>query len=167
MKRIVLLAGVLCSMGMGYAQKLTHPDLLYTPERIEQIKQRIGQDEQMTSAWKEIKQTAEKELKGNSLNKADYLSLAYLMTGEKVYADKLKAILLKTIEAETWGSAEMLARKPAWRSDLGLAHKAYLSAIAYDAVYNDLSASERKKIAKGLYRLGVEPLLGDWLLEPV
>ena len=28
MKRIVLLAGVLCSMGMGYAQKLTHPDLL-------------------------------------------------------------------------------------------------------------------------------------------
>ena len=170
MKRIVLLAGVLCSMGMGYAQKLTHPDLLYTPERIEQVKQRIGQDEQMTSAWKEIKQTAEKELKGNSLNKADYLSLAYLMTGEKVYADKLKAmkvyadklkaILLKTIEAETWGSAEMLARKPAWRSDLGLAHKAYLSAIAYDAVYNDLSASERKKIAKGLYRLGVEPLLG-------
>ena len=88
MKRIVLLAGVLCSMGMGYAQKLTHPDLLYTPERIEQVKQRIGQDEQMTSAWKEIKQTAEKELKGNSLNKADYLSLAYLMTGEKVYADK-------------------------------------------------------------------------------
>lgn len=167
MKRIVLLAGVLCSMGMGYAQKLTHPDLLYTPERIEQVKQRIGQDEQMTSAWKEIKQTAEKELKGNSLNKADYLSLAYLMTGEKVYADKLKTILLKTIEAETWGSAEMLARKPAWRSDLGLAHKAYLSAIAYDAVYNDLSASERKKIAKGLYRLGVEPLLGDWLLEPV
>lgn len=80
MKRIVLLAGVLCSMGMGYAQKLTHPDLLYTPERIEQVKQRIGQDEQMTSAWKEIKQTAEKELKGNSLNKADYLSLAYLMT---------------------------------------------------------------------------------------
>lgn len=50
MKRIVLLAGVLCSMGMGYAQKLTHPDLLYTPERIEQVKQRIGQDEQMTSA---------------------------------------------------------------------------------------------------------------------
>ena len=53
MKRIVLLAGILCSMGMGYAQKLTHPDLLYTPERIEQVKQRIGQDEQMTSAWKD------------------------------------------------------------------------------------------------------------------
>ena len=63
MKRIVLLACILCSMGMGYAQKLTHPDLLYTPERIEQVKQRIGQDEQMASAWKEIKQTAEKELK--------------------------------------------------------------------------------------------------------
>ena len=166
MKRIVLLAGILCSMGMGYAQKLKHPDLLYTPERIEQVKQRIGQEERMSSAWNEIRQTAEKELKGNSLNKADYLSLAYLMTGDKAYADKLKEILCKAIEADNWGSAEMLARKPAWRSDLSLAHKAYLSAIAYDAVYNDLSAAERKKIAKELYRLGVEPLLGDWLLEP-
>lgn len=166
MKRIVLLAGILCSMGMGYAQKLKHPDLLYTSERIELVKQRIGQEERMSSAWNEIRQTAEKELKENSLNKADYLSLAYLMTGDNAYADKLKEILCKAIEADNWGSAEMLARKPAWRSDLSLAHKAYLSAIAYDAVYNDLSAAERKKIAKELYRLGVEPLLGDWLLEP-
>ena len=166
MKRIVLLAGILCSMGMGYAQKLKHPDLLYTSERIELVKQRIGQEERMSSAWNEIRQTAEKELKENSLNKADYLSLAYLMTGDKAYADKLKEILCKAIEADNWGSAEMLARKPAWRSDLSLAHKAYLSAIAYDAVYNELSAAERKKIAKELYRLGVEPLLGDWLLEP-
>lgn len=69
MKRIVLLAGILCSMGMGYAQKLKHPDLLYTSERIELVKQRIGQEERMSSAWNEIRQTAEKELKENSLNK--------------------------------------------------------------------------------------------------
>lgn len=121
---------------------------------------------QLAAAWEDIKQTADKELKGKSLNKADYLSLAYLMTGDKRYSDKLKEILLDVIKSKTWGSSEMLARRPAWHADLGVAHKSYLSAIAYDAVYNDLSTTEKKKIAEGLYRLGVEPSLGDWLLEP-
>jgi oligo-alginate lyase len=60
----------------------------------------------------------------------------------------------------------MLARKPVWRGDLGLAHKAYLTAIAFDAIYNELSDSERMAIAEDLKRLGMEPCLGDWLLEP-
>lgn len=41
-----------------------------------------------------------------------------------------------------------------------------LSAIAYDAVYNELSVSERKEIARGLKRLALDPCLGDWVLEP-
>lgn len=167
MKRIVLLVSVvLFSICAGTAQRVKHPSLLYTPERIEQVQQRMKNDSMLAKGWNEIRQTADKELKGKSLNKADYLSLAYLMTGEKQYSDKLKEILLNAVKAEAWGSSEMLARKPAWRSDLNVAHKSYLAAIAYDAVYNDLSSSERKEIAKGLYRLGVEPLLGDWLLEP-
>ena len=78
----------------------------------------------------------------------------------------MKEILLDVIKEDTWGSEEMLARIPVWRADLGLAHKAYLSAIAYDAVYNDLSSSERKEIAEGLKRLALDPCLGDWVLEP-
>lgn len=166
MKRIVLVVGVICWMCMGYAQKVKHPSLLYTPERISQVKQRMQHEPQLAAAWEDIKQTADKELKGKSLNKADYLSLAYLMTGDKRYSDKLKEILLDVIKSKTWGSSEMLARRPAWHADLGVAHKSYLSAIAYDVVYNDLSTTEKKKIAEGLYRLGVEPSLGDWLLEP-
>ena len=166
MKRIVLVVGVICWMCIGYAQKVKHPSLLYTPERISQVKQRMQHEPQLAAAWEDIKQTADKELKGKSLNKADYLSLAYLMTGDKQYSDKLKEILLDVIKSKTWGSSEMLARRPAWHADLGVAHKSYLSAIAYDAVYNDLSTTEKKKIAEGLYRLGVEPSLGDWLLEP-
>mgnify|MGYP001421753059 FL=1 len=166
MKRIVLVVGVICWMCIGYAQKVKHPSLLYTPERISQVKQRMQHEPQLAAAWEDIKQTADKELKGKSLNKADYLSLAYLMTGDKRYSDKLKEILLDVIKSKTWGSSEMLARRPAWHADLGVAHKSYLSAIAYDAVYNDLSTTEKKKIAEGLYRLGVEPSLGDWLLEP-
>lgn len=166
MKRIVLVVGVICWMCIGYAQKVKHPSLLYTPERISQVKQRMQHEPQLAAAWEDIKQTADKELKGKSLNKADYVSLAYLMTGDKRYSDKLKEILLDVIKSKTWGSSEMLARRPAWHADLGVAHKSYLSAIAYDAVYNDLSTTEKKKIAEGLYRLGVEPSLGDWLLEP-
>lgn len=166
MKRIVLVVGVICWMCIGYAQKVKHPSLLYTPERISQVKQRMQHEPQLAAAWEDIKQTADKELKGKSLNKADYLSLAYLMTGDKRYSDKLKEILLDVIKSKTWGSSEMLARRPAWHADLGVAHKSYLSAIAYDVVYNDLSTTEKKKIAEGLYRLGVEPSLGDWLLEP-
>lgn len=166
MKRIVLVVGVICWMCIGYAQKVKHPSLLYTPERISQVKQRMQHEPQLAAAWEDIKQTADKELKGKSLNKADYLSLAYLMTGDKRYSDKLKEILLDVIKSKTWGSSEMLARRPAWHADLGVAHKSYLSAIAYDAVYNDLSTTEKKRIAEELYRLGVEPSLGDWLLEP-
>ncbi len=166
MKRIVLVVGMICWMCIGYAQKVKHPSLLYTPERILQVKQRMQHEPQLAAAWEDIKQTADKELKGKSLNKADYLSLAYLMTGDKQYSGKLKEILLDVIKSKTWGSSEMLARRPAWHADLGVAHKSYLSAIAYDAVYNDLSTTEKKKIAEGLYRLGVEPSLGDWLLEP-
>lgn len=166
MKRIVLVVGAICWMCIGYAQKVKHPSLLYTPERISQVKQRMQHEPQLAAAWEDIKQTADKELKGKSLNKADYVSLAYLMTGDKRYSDKLKEILLDVIKSKTWGSSEMLARRPAWHADLGVAHKSYLSAIAYDAVYNDLSTTEKKKIAEGLYRLGVEPSLGDWLLEP-
>ena len=166
MKEIILIVGLLFSLRVGYAQKVQHPALLYTPERITQVQQRMQHEEALTKAWSDIKQVADSELKHTRLDKADYLSVAYLMTKENQYADKLKEILQNAIEAETWGSSEMLARKPVWRGDLGLAHKAYLSAIAYDAVYQNLSGEERKQIAEGLYRLALEPLLGDWLLEP-
>ena len=143
-----------------------HPSLLYTAERIEEVKLRMKDDPTMATAWKELKRTADVKVKDRKIADLDYLSLVYLMTGEKVYVERIKEILLDAIQAEAWSSTEMLARKPAWRADLGLSHKAYLTAIAYDAAYNDLSASERIQIAQGLKRIALEPSLGDWLLEP-
>jgi len=148
------------------AQKVKHPSLLYTPERIQMAKQRVANDSRYAEYWQQIREAADSKLQKRSLNDADYLSLAYLMTGEKKYSDKIREILLDVIKADTWGSTEMLACIPVWTADLGLAHKAYLSAIAYDVVYNELSASERKEIARGLKRLALDPCLGDWVLEP-
>ena len=73
------------------------PALLYTPERIQQVKQRIVNDLKMAEAWASIKKTADEQLQKKNLSKADYLALAYLMTDEKKYADKLKEILLDVI----------------------------------------------------------------------
>ena len=101
-----------------------HPSLLYTAERIEEVKLRMKDDPTMATAWKELKRTADVKVKDRKIADLDYLSLVYLMTGEKVYVERIKEILLDAVRAETWGSTEMLARKPAWRADLGLSHKA-------------------------------------------
>lgn len=63
--------------------KIKHPALLYTPERIQQVKQRIVNDLKMAEAWASIKKTADEQLQKKNLSKADYLALAYLMTDEK------------------------------------------------------------------------------------
>lgn len=148
------------------ADKVKHPSLLYTPQRIELAKLRMANEPLMAESWKQLKEEADKKLQSTNLKDVDYLSLAYLMTGDKTYSDKVKEILLKVTKDKTWGSEEMLARTPVWRGDLGLANKAYLSAIGFDAIYNDLSSSERKQIANDLQRLALEPCLGDWLNEP-
>ena len=166
MKQIVLcLIGILFASFVS-AQKINHPSLLYTPQRIQQVKQRMQNESKLREAWEDIQKTADEALQKKDFNRLDYLSLAYLMTDNKEYADVIKEILSKAVEAESWGDTEMLARIPVWRSHLGMAHKSFLSAIGYDAAYNIMSSSERKKIAEGLKRLAVEPALGDWLLEP-
>ena len=151
---------------MVAAQKVKHPSLFYTPELIAKAKQRMTSDTTMQAAWLSILKVADAELERCDLNKVEFLSLAYLMTGDTRYGDKLREILLDVIKAQSWSNREMMARKPAWRSELRLAHKAHLCAIAFDAAYDRLSASERKKIAVELKRLALEPTLGDWLLEP-
>lgn len=166
MKKIflfLLLALYLLSAG---AKKVNHPMLLYTPERIQEAKERIAHDSGWENGWNSILRTADEQLVKGEFKYVDYLSLAYLMTGEGKYADKVKILLQEVIKAGSYSSNEMLARIPAWRADLGVAHKAYLSAIAFDAVYNVLASSERKEIAEGLNRLFLEPCLGDWLMEP-
>ncbi|GAE85579.1 hypothetical protein JCM10512_4027 [Bacteroides reticulotermitis JCM 10512] len=139
---------------------------MYTPQRIQQVKQRMQSEPKLQEAWVSIQQTADEALNKKDFNKLDYLALTYLMTNDRSYANTIKEILLKAIEAETWGDTEMMARIPVWRSHLGMAHKTFLCAMAYDAAYDVLSASDRTKIAQGLKRLAVEPALGDWLLEP-
>lgn len=152
MKRIffaALLAWMTAALSLS-AQTPRHPYLLYTPQRIEQAKQLMKDEPARKAGWEAIKQRADKALEGgNRLDESEYLSLAYLMTGDKRYANKQKAILLDVIKDRAWSSSEMLARKPVWRADLNVSHRCRLAAIAYDAIYNILSRDERKEITQG------------------
>lgn len=72
------------------AQKINHPSLLYTPQRIQQVKQRMQHEPKLQEAWGDIKKTADEALQKKDFNRLDYLSLAYLMTDNKEYADAIK-----------------------------------------------------------------------------
>ena len=140
--------------------------ILFTPEFISRAQQRIQTDTLMASAWKQIQNTADEQLKRNDFRKSDYLALAYLMTGDARYADKAKELLLKQTARKDWSDREMILRKPAWNSELQMAHNSFYAAIVYETIYDRLSASERKQIATDLTRLALRPALGDWLIEP-
>lgn len=148
------------------AQKISHPCLLFTPEKINTAKNNIKKDTLMARCWRDIRRSADKNINTKDLSKLDYLSLAFQMTNDKKYLNAIKNVLFNAIKADSWGSTEMLARKPAWTFDLGMAHKCYSAAIGYDAIYNNLSTEERDTISRGLYRLGMKPSLRDWVMEP-
>jgi hypothetical protein len=146
--------------------EISHPGLLFTPSRVKAAIARVDTDTVQAKAWKEICQKAESLLAKNDVRTMEYMALAYQATGDSRYFDKLRSMLLDIAKIESWSDAEMMQRTPAWRSELQMAHKSFQIALAYDAIYNKLSASDRKTIAKGVWRLAGEPLLGDWLLSP-
>ncbi|MCM1451998.1 MAG: heparinase II/III family protein [Clostridium sp.] len=166
MKKICLLAMAAACAIAAQADKIQHPSLLFTQQRVEAAKQRAKTDTVYGNAQKQIIDKADALLQKNDVRQMEYLALAYQLTGDKKYADKIISMLKEVAKTPTWIDKEMAMRKPAWRSELQMAHKSFQLAVAYDAVYNDMSKSERKEIAEGLYRLAVEPLLGDWVEEP-
>lgn len=156
----IAVVGVLYCMPAG---AIKHPSLLFTPERVAQAKGKVQNDTAYSNAWTRIRHEADAQLGKNDVRKMEYLALAYQMTDDKAYSDKIRKMLADVSKIKSWGDKEMLMRRPAWRSELQMAYKAFQLAVAYDAVYDDMRPSERKKIAQELYRLAVEPLLGDWL----
>lgn len=164
MKHLLFL--LLTLMASLPAAAIKHPSLLFTPDRVDAARKAIKTDTAMASAWSRILAEADAQLDKGDVRRLEYPALAYQMTGDGRYADLIRRVLLKTAAVESWGDREMLARRPAWRSELQMAHRAFQLAVAYDAVYDRLSPADRRTIADGLWRLAVEPLLGDWLAEP-
>lgn len=144
---------------------IKHPSLLFTPQRVKAAASAARNDSVMQQAMQSILSTADDQLSRNDIMKMEYLALAYQLTDDHRYCDKLKEMLQNIAKTESWANAEMMQRDPQWRSELQMAHRSFQMALAYDAIYNDLTPSERKHLAQEFYRLCVEPLLGDWLTD--
>lgn len=166
MKQFLSITASLLIAFSSLGAAIKHPSLIYTPDRVSAAGKALQSDTTMQNAWQKIKAEADAQLRKKDVRKLEYPALAYMITGDKAYADCVREVLMKTAGTKSWGDKEMLARKPAWRSELQMAHRAYQVAVAYDAIYNTLTPAERREIAQGFYRLAVEPLLGDWILEP-
>ena len=66
------------------AQKINHPSLLHTPERVAAAKKAMQSDTVMQRAWEGIKSIADQQLEGRwDIMKLEHLALAYQMTGDK------------------------------------------------------------------------------------
>ena len=149
------------------------------------LQQRIEQDDRFRQAWLRLKERADRQLKDKLVSKefaeggtgqhgnygapggqiadmAATLGLAYRMTGNKEYAEKLKEALLRYGELARW--AGDAGNVPPWHSELNTAKFCFGYAVGYDCLYDYLSPAERASIAQAMIRLGILPTLNDWLL---
>lgn len=162
MKRIILVVFCLTVITIN-AQKRNY--LLYTDENIERLNEQIKNNELIKNQWDTLYKKAKDLLKKEKLKSTDglLLGLVYRMTGEEKFASKLKALLLDYISKNTWEGSTLLKRNPPWIGGLGTSHTSYDIAVGFDCIYNYLTASEKKQIAKDIVRLGILPARHDWL----
>jgi hypothetical protein len=152
---------------------------------LSRLQQRIEQDERFREAWLRIKERADRQLKEQLVSKeyaeggtgqhgnynapssqianmASTLGLAYRMTGNKEYAQKLKEALLHHAKLARW--AGDAGNVPPWHSELSTARFCFGYAVGYDCIHDYLSEPERASIAQTMIRLGILPTLNDWVL---
>ncbi len=86
-------------------------------------------------------------------NAAERLSFAYVLTGEKQYADRAKGIVQQMLAWPDWVMAEHQPRIV----DLGVAGVANSIALCYDWLFSALSGKEKRQIEEALLRRAIEP----------
>jgi hypothetical protein len=166
-------------------RQLSRPMLLFTAEKLERLRKRIEENKLFSESWSKLLGRADRLLEAELVSK-DYaeggsgqhgnykrpssqivsmggiLGLAYQMTGQKRYAEKLRDALIHYGTFKRWaGDAH---HDPPWHSELNTARFCYGYALGYDSIYDYLSERERKTIAGSMVRLGIKPTLDDWVL---
>ena len=140
MKRLLfplLFLGVVFLCAAGNA-----PRLLFTEKNIAHLKTPEGR--------RKVVELVERGGK----NRIEAWSLAYRVTGDKKYAEKVREKLLKECVSPTAAP---------WNGGLGGAHKCYEMGLGFDSIRDMLTPEERKAIASGIVTRGIEPMLGEWL----
>lgn len=180
---MVLVANAVCEGAEAGLKQA--PRLLYTNDRVEALRGRMAADPAVRKRWEAVVRRANAMLddelvskeyaEGGSGQHGNYgrpssqmaqmgqtLGLAFRMTGDARYAEKLKSAMLHYAAYQRWAGDG--GHTPRWNSELNTARFCYGYAVGYDCIYDVLSADERKDIAGALVRLGIEPTLNDWIL---
>ena len=165
----------------------SRPRLYFTPGRMAGLRSRLTRDASLQARWAkllrradelvEVRLFTQKDADSIGGSNANYpavsqqmrhiamvLGLAWRMTGEERYARKLREALVNSVGFERWIGQNYLQRTPSWRSDLWTSALTVGCAAGYDALHEFLSVAERRRIAEGMLRLGILPLLEDWVL---
>jgi len=144
------------------AQK--HPYLFFTDQKVQQLKQQIKSNTAIEQAWQLVYHRAKIALQKKAPEGSmEDLCLAYRMTADKAFADKIKEILLSIGARKTWEAQEMLNRQPPWHAGLSTAAKSYTMSMGFDCIYDYLDGSQREAIVADLIRLGIQPTMADWI----
>lgn len=183
--RTAVLAIAISLASSPLATASVRPRLLFTPEKVDRLRQRIDNDDRTRQAWLRIKERADHQLTEQLVSKeyaeggtgqhgnygrpskqlvgmATTLGLAYRVTGNADYARKLKDALLHYGRLTRWaGDAN---RTPPWHSELNTARFCFGYAVGYDCIHDTLTDAERAAIAQSMIRLGILPTLNDWVL---
>ena len=178
-------AGRKADADLNMQWNMSRPRLFFTSEKLERLRERIGKEPTFNEAWNALLRRADRLLDQELVSKeyaeggtgqhgnynrpssqisdmAGTLGLAYQMTGEKRYAEKLRHALIHFAGLSRWaGDAN---HDPPWHSELNTARFCYGYAVGYDSIYDFLSSDERKTIAEAMVRLGIMPTLDDWIL---
>ena len=92
------------------------------------------------------------------------LGLLYQLTGEKRYAEKLRSALLHYAGYAHWGGGPALAQRvPPWHSVLETTEFSFGYSAGYDALWEFLTAEDRKALEEAMVSKAVEPILNDWI----
>jgi len=184
---VLVAAGSADAASSNSTRPAAHPRLYYTPAAIRQLKDNIRSDDVARRAYEQQikraddmlddKLVTKKYAEGGSGQHGNYnrpssqiarmagtLGLAWRMTGDKRYAEKLRGGLIHFGTYNRWaGDAH---HNPPWHSELNTARFCFGYAVGYDSIYDYLSKSDRKTIVAAMVKLGIRPTLDDWVLGP-
>lgn len=182
---VFLFPSLLVAEGGEPLREVPHPRLYFTPERISHLRSRIEKEPRIREAWGSLLRRADRfrdeELvsleyaEGGAGQHGNYgrpsgqiagmgatLGLAYLVTGKKEYAEKLRRALLHYTRLKRW--AGDAGWDPPWDSELNTARFCFGYAVGYDSIHGDLSPEDRQTIVAALVEKGILATLDDWLL---
>ena len=162
------------------------PRLFYDDRRIAQLRTQIRPGRPLAAQWNAILQKANGQLQealveesaaqqgaGDDANfrrpalqiesMSLTLGLAFHLTRDPKYAEKLRQTLLHFAQYQSWHGPGFPRRVPPWHSELNTARLCVGNGIAFDAVYPLLSESDRTTIRQALIEKGILPTFEDWL----